>query len=191
MRMKRHGCLRTVLLLAFAVALLYFTAGEGKKIVLRELYPVKYQTYVEKYSGEYGIDKYLVYSIMKVESGFDPKAVSNVGAKGLMQLMDTTAAECSRKADFGYVIPDDMFDAEKNIRTGCYYLKTLMDTYGDTELAVTAYNGGTGNVRKWLGNSLFADGEGGLSDIPYAETKNYVKKVLKAYEIYTNLYKMQ
>ena len=108
-----------------------------------------------------------------------------------MQLMDTTAAECSRKADFGYVIPDDMFDAEKNIRTGCYYLKTLMDTYGDTELAVTAYNGGTGNVRKWLGNSLFADGEGGLSDIPYAETKNYVKKVLKAYEIYTNLYKMQ
>ena len=56
---------------------------------------------------------------------------------------------------------------------------------------MTAYNGGTGNVRKWLGNSLFADGEGGLSDIPYAETKNYVKKVLKTYEIYTNLYKMQ
>lgn len=179
-----------ILAFVFAAVLLWFTAGEGKKLILREIYPVKYQSYVEKYSEEYGIDKYLVYSIMKVESGFDPKAVSNVGAKGLMQLMDDTAAECNRKAGFGYIIPDDMFDAEKNIRTGCMYLKTLMEIYGDTELAVTAYNGGTGNVKKWLKDSQLSDGEGGLSEIPYTETKNYVKKVLKAYDRYISLYKM-
>ncbi len=176
-------------MLIFAAVLLYFAAGDGKTLILKEIYPIKYQSFVEKYSEEYGIDKYLVYSIMKVESGFDPKAVSSAGAKGLMQLMDDTSSECNRKANFGYTIPDDMFDAEKNIRTGCFYLKTLMDTYGDTTLAVTAYNGGTGNVGKWLENSRLSDGEGGLSDIPYTETKNYVKKVLRAYSRYTELYK--
>lgn len=191
MKRKRGctGCIRPVLFILLAAFLLYFAAGNGRKSIMKKLYPTEYQQFVEKYSDEYNLDKYLVYSVIKVESGFNPNAVSAVGAKGLMQLMDKTAEECSRRAGFGYNIPDDLYDPEKNIRMGCCYLRTLMDTYGDMTLVITAYNGGTGNVRKWLGDENFADGEGGLAEIPYEETKNYVDKVLKAYDVYQKLYK--
>ncbi len=172
-----------------AVFLLYFTVGNGKTVILKKLYPIEYQEVVERYAEEYSLDRYLVYAVIKVESGFNENAVSVAGAKGLMQLMETTAQDCNSKANFGYTIPDDLFVAERNVRLGCYYLRQLLDNYGDTELAITAYNGGTGNVDKWLKDETLADGEGGLSDIPYSETKRYVKKVIKAYEAYNNLYK--
>ncbi len=186
---KRRGCLKPVLFILVAVFLLYFFVGDGKEIILKKIYPVEYQEFVESFSDEYGLDRYLVYSVIKVESNFDPDAISNAGAKGLMQLMDKTAAECNAKGKFGYNIPRDLYEPEKNIKLGCYYLSSLMDTYNDMELAVTAYNGGTGNVNKWLKNESLSDGEGGLSDIPYSETKRYVEKVTKTYEIYNRLYK--
>lgn len=190
MKRKRGcmGCFTPVLFIIIAVFLLYYAAGNGKNDIMKKLYPIKYQEYVEKYADEYSLDRYLVYSIIKVESGFNPDAVSAAGAKGLMQLMDNTAEECSRKNDFGYSIPGDLFEPEKNIRMGCCYLRNLMDTYGDMTLVITAYNGGTGNVRKWLGDESLADGEGGLANIPYEETKKYVDKVLNAYSVYTRLY---
>lgn len=188
--MKRKlGCIKPVLIILLAVCLLYFFVGDGKRVILTKIYPIKYQEYVEKYAGEYNLDIYLVYSIIKVESGFDPNAVSHADAKGLMQLMDKTAEYINQNEEFGYTIPDDLFDPQKNIKLGCCYFRTLMDTYGDMELAITAYNGGTGNVDKWLEDETLADGNGGLSDIPYAETKKYVKKVLKTYEMYNKLYK--
>ena len=186
---RRKGCLRPVLIILFTVLLLYFTVGEGKTAIMQQIYPVKFQDYVEKWADEYLLDRYLVYSVIKIESGFDPDAESHAGAKGLMQLMDKTAEECNTKEGFGYNIPDDLFEPEKNIRVGCSYLRKLMDTYENMELAITAYNAGTGNVKKWLQNEELSDGEGGLVSIPYEETDKYVDKVMKAYRIYTRLYK--
>lgn len=186
---KRRGCLKPALFILVAVFLLYFLVGDGKEIILKKIYPVEYQEFVERFADEYGLDRYLVYSVIKVESNFNPDATSNAGAKGLMQLMDKTAAECNLKGEFGYNIPEDLYEPKKNIKLGCYYLSSLMDTYNNMELAVTAYNGGTGNVSKWLKNESLSDGEGGLSDIPYSETKRYVEKVTKTYEVYNRLYK--
>lgn len=186
---KRFGCLRPVFFVLLAIAVLYFTAGEGKTVILKKIYPIKYQQYVEQYSNEFSVDKNLIYAIIKVESNFDRDAVSVAGAKGLMQLMDDTAADCSKKAGFDYIIPADLYVPEKNIRLGCFYISQLMSVYGDTKLAITAYNGGTGNVDSWLSDPQYSDGNGGLSDIPYEETKNYVKKVLNAFEEYNRLYK--
>ena len=188
-RKKKHGCIGLVLAIAFAVLLLYFAAGDGKIEIMKFLHPIKYQDSVEKWAEEYSLDKYLVYSVIKVESRFNSAAESHVGAKGLMQLMDKTASECNTKEGFGYSIPDDLFDSDANIRMGCSYLRQLIDTYGDIELAVTAYNAGTGNVKKWLDDTALADGDGGLREIPYEETRKYVRKVMKAYENYTKLYK--
>ena len=137
---------------------------------------------------EFGLDIYFVYSIIKVESNFEADATSHVGAKGLMQLMDITAEECNEKGEYGYSIPSDLYDPEKNVMLGCSYIKSLMDTYGDKSLALAAYNAGTGNVRKWLEDESLADGNGGLSHIPYEETEDYVKKVIRTYERYTELY---
>jgi len=187
---RKRGCFRYIFFIMLAVLMLFFLVGDGKVMILKQIYPVKYQEYVEKYAEEYDLDKNLIYAVIKVESNFNPDAVSNAGAKGLMQLMDNTAEECNQKGGFSYIIPEDMYVPEKNIRMGCSYLKFLMDTYGDMELVVTAYNGGTGNVDKWLGDETLSDGEGGLADIPYTETKKYVEKVTRTFEIYNRLYKM-
>lgn len=189
MKRKRSGCMKPILFVLLALFLLYFTVGEGKTVILKKIYPIKYQETVERYAEEYSIDRYLVYAVIKVESNFDTDAVSSAGAKGLMQLMDKTAEECNEKGDFGYDIPAALYVPEYNICIGCYYLSYLLEKYEDLELAVTAYNGGTGNVNKWLSDAELSDGEGGLSDIPYSETKNYVKKVIKTYEAYNKLYK--
>lgn len=186
---RKSGCLRLVLIILLAVFLLYFMVGNGKEKILKEIYPIRFQEYVEYYADEYNLDKYLVYSVIKVESNFDPHALSNANARGLMQLMSKTAEECNQKGEFGYTIPADLYNSQKNIHLGCFYLSSLMDTYKDTELAITAYNGGTGNVSKWLEDNKLTDGMGGLSDIPYTETKQYVKKVIKTYEMYNKLYK--
>ncbi len=186
---RKRGCLRSVFFVLLAIFLLYFLVGNGKEDILKKVYPVKYQEYVEKYADEFNLDKYLVYSVIKVESGFDPHALSNAGAKGLMQLMDGTAEECNQKGEFGFKIPADLYEPEKNIALGSYYLSSLMTTYEDMELAVIAYNGGTGNVKKWLADESLTDGEGGLLEIPYTETENYVKKIKKTYEMYNKLYK--
>ncbi len=188
--MKKFGCIRFVFFLLLAVCCLYFTVGEGKTRVMKKIYPIKYQEYVEKFSEEYGLDKNLVYAIIKVESNFDETAVSVADAKGLMQLMDNTAEGCNKEEDFGYTIPNDLFDPECNIRIGCYYISKLIDHYGNARLAVTAYNGGTGNVQKWLKDETLSDGLGGLKKIPYKETERYVKKVFKTFEKYNTLYKI-
>ena len=189
MKRKRGCILKPIMFILLALAVLYFTVGEGKTTVLKKIYPIKYQEYVESFAEEYALDKNLVYAVIKVESNFDRDAVSHAGAKGLMQLMDITAEECNNKAKFGYNIPEDLFVPEKNIRLGCYYIRQLVENYGDVDLAITAYNGGTGNVSKWLADIELADGKGGLEKIPYTETKSYVKKVFKTFEMYNKLYK--
>ncbi len=189
MKRKRGCILRPIMFVLLAVAALYFTVGEGRTAVLKKIYPIKYQEYVESCAQKYSLDKNLVYAVIKIESNFDETAVSHVGAKGLMQLMNVTAEDCNKKANFGYTIPDDLFVPERNIRLGCYYISQLMSIYGNMELAITAYNGGTGNVSKWLEDSELADGEGGLKKIPYEETRKYVKKVFKAFEMYNKIYK--
>ena len=191
-RIRKRSCLRFVLLSILTVFLLVFVSGKGRDAVLKYIYPVKYSTQVEKYSSEYGLDKYLVYSVIRTESKFDENAQSDVGAKGLMQLMDETAAECNKKGGFGYDIAEDIFNPDVNVSLGCYYLKQLLESYdGDISLAITAYNGGTGNVGKWLKDDELSDGDGGLLDIPFKETKGYVDKVLKAYNKYTQIYKSE
>lgn len=188
-RRKRKGCLRFLFLCVITIFLLFFVIGEGREKILEYMYPLEYSDLVEKYSEENKLDKYLVYSVIRTESKFKEDATSKVGAKGLMQLMDSTAEDCNIKGGFGYNIPEEIYKPEVNISLGCYYLKKLIDTYdGDISLAITAYNGGAGNVGKWLKDENLTDGDGGLIDIPFEETKGYVDKVLDAYNKYTNIY---
>lgn len=170
------------------VLLICLCTGCSKQALLKKVYPIKYQDYVEKYAEEYNLDKYLVYAVIKVESKFNPEAISNAGAVGLMQVMEDTAKECNEKGGFGYDIPEDLSNPEVNIRIGCYYLNLLYEKYGDMELAVMAYNGGKGNVDKWLADESLSDGNGGLVEIPYEETKKYVEKVFNALDTYNELY---
>ena len=148
-------------------------SGIGSNITA-QTYPIKYQNLVEKYSKKYDVDKYLVYAVIKAESKFDQYAVSQAGAYGLMQLQTETASDCAKKLDLKVNLPDDLY---------------VPDKYeGDISLAIAAYNGGIGNVDSWLKDERYKDGKGGLSDIPFAETKNYVTGVNSAYQKYKELY---
>lgn len=157
--------------------------------VLKWRYPIKYQEQVEKYSDEYGLDKYLVYSVIMCESSFEPEARSRAGARGLMQLMPATAqwfAENKEKIEYSEEL---LYDPDYNIRLGCAYLKYLNKRFnGNTDNVLAAYNAGEGRVREWLSSSLYSSDGENLSDIPYPETKNYVERVKEAYALYIRLY---
>ena len=148
------------------------------------IYPRKYSNYVEKYSEEYNIDENLVYSVMKAESKFNKDVVSHKGAKGLMQISDITRDWAIEELQLGDI---DIFDPDINIKIGCWYLNKLYKQFGTLDLAIAAYNGGSGNVRNWLGNEEYSK-NGELYNIPFPETSNYVVKVKKNYENYNMLY---
>ena len=113
---------------------------------------------IEKYAHKNGLNKKLVNAVVKVESNFNNKAVSSAGAKGLMQLMPSTAQKLG---------VNNPFDSEQNISGGTKYLSHLISKYNSVELGLAAYNAGPENVNKY----------GGVP--PYNETQNYVKKILE------------
>lgn len=154
------------------------------------IFKTTYLDYVENSCKGTGIDPYLVLSIIRVESGFNPNAKSSKEAKGLMQITDTT---CS---DVSYILTDmgnniDAYDPETNIKIGVSYLKTLIKKYnGNYYIALLAYNAGMGNVDNWISKGIIsADlNDHIVPEIPFNETKNYLRKVITTYHIYKLLY---
>ncbi|MBO5262556.1 MAG: lytic transglycosylase domain-containing protein [Clostridia bacterium] len=149
-------------------------------------YPQKYKEYVVRYANEYGVPEYIVYSVIKVESGFDKGAVSKKGACGLMQLMPETyewlleIMPLENVSGKNEVKERDIFNEEENIKCGTYYLSILYKKYGSWELAFCAYNAGTGNVDKWLKEKPFY--------IRFSETQKYVNKLKVVTSKYKSLY---
>lgn len=150
--------------------------------IIEYIFPFSYNGYIETYSEKYGVDKYLAYAIIKAESNFNKDTVSRRGAKGLMQIMDKTAAWCADKiGKDGY----DLFEPEDNIELGTFYVAYLLDYYdGNEQNAVAAYNAGHGNVDSWLSNSEYSKNGKTLDVIPFEETDKYVKKIMFYRKIY-------
>lgn len=152
-------------------------------------YPTKYEEYVVKYSKKYKVDPVLVYSVIKVESNFDPDARSDVGARGLMQIMedayDWIKFRLNDNESTGY---DDMYDPETNIKYGSYYLSYLMDKYDNSiELTAAAYHCGMGMVDSWIEDGIIDKDNFDVKDIPDEndQTSYYVTKIMDAYEGYS------
>lgn len=171
------------------IILIAITFYFNYKNVLKIFYPKQYNTIVETYSNEYRLDANLVYAIIKIESKFDSYAKSKKSAAGLMQITPQTAEYIARLIGQYNYDSDILFDPKINIRFGCYYFsKLLKDFDNNLYCALAAYNGGEGNVRKWM--TIDTNGKRTLSinDIPYYETRQYVLSVTKNYRIYQELY---
>lgn len=150
------------------------------------LYPNDYKAEVDRYSRKYGVSAELVYAVIRAESKFDKDAVSSKGAKGLMQIMDTTCEWVSEKIEISDI---DLFDPAVNIEIGTYYLSYLLDLYkGNKECAIAAYNAGPANVDEWLSDEKYSKDGKNLDQIPFEETDRYVKKVMENIEKYGFLY---
>ena len=154
----------------------------------KSAYPREYAEYVEVYAEAYGVPEELVYAVIRTESDFDSGAVSPVGAVGLMQLMPSTFEWLTNDMLFEHLESGMLYDPETNVKYGTYCLSYLYDRYGDWDLAIAAYNGGLGNVDKWLADDRYADGEGGLKKIPFRETRQFLARVTDAWEMYERLY---
>jgi soluble lytic murein transglycosylase len=144
-------------------------------------YPMVFQQEVEEASGKNGIDPLLIISIMREESRFDANARSIAGALGLMQLMPSTAHKFDKQVKIALKNAGQLHDAKTNILIGSYYLKHLIKTFNSIPLAIAAYNAGEEAVREWLKKGNYTTVDEFIEDIPYDETRNYVKRVLTTY----------
>ena len=182
---------RKIILVTLIILLLIFFLFKLKDEVLKKLYPIEYSEYVYKYSEENNIDPLLVFSIIKAESNFKRSATSNSGAIGLMQLMPETAKEMLEIIGDDYVIKEQLYNPEQNIKIGTKYYAYLLKRYNNKELALAAYNAGIGNVDDWISQGIIKRDGSDLENIPYKETNNYVRKILRNYRIYQYLYGKQ
>jgi len=162
----------------------------GINIGLKLVYPLHYTEYIIKYSNEYEIDPHLVAAIINVESNYDVNAKSQKEARGLMQISPNTGKWASGKLNIEDFSLESLYIPQINIQIGCWYINVLNEEFnGNLKLVLAAYNGGSGNVNKWLKDKQYSiDGEN-LHNIPFKETDEYVKKVLKNYSMYKKIYK--
>lgn len=155
--------------------------------ILMRFYTKEYQYYVEKYSNEYEVDSNLIFAIIKAESNFNESAVSNKDAKGLMQLMYPTAVDVAKVLDVE-IDEEKVLEPQYNIMIGTKYMSMLFSKYQNAGLALAAYNAGSGNVDKWITEGTIDVNGANIENIPYKETNNYVRKILRNYHIYKEIY---
>ena len=156
----------------------------GYKPYLKKFeYPLKYSEYVNEAAGKYNLDPFLIYSVIKAESKFNPEAESSKNAQGLMQITPETADWAKEK--MGISPETDIFDPQVNIDVGSWYLaKLLVDHDGNLVAALAAYNAGSSNVNEWKDE----DGSFIAENIEFEETYVYVEKITEYYKTYQKLY---
>jgi peptidoglycan lytic transglycosylase len=176
---------------ALVVGLSLFSSGGGRLNAwhTRAVYPLDHAAAIRRAARHNGLDPALVAAVMYGESGFDARARSPRGAVGLMQVLPETAAQIAHETGGVAFVTGDLEDAVVNIRYGCYYLRRAFDLFGGRTLAaVAAYNAGVGRVTRWVAAAHAAGHELRLADIPYAETRAYVGRVLSLRRVYRTTY---
>lgn len=166
---------------ALAAAFAYVNSTEPAWYV-RLRYPLDYQAIVRGHSRNYQLDPALLAAVIYQESKFRAHARSSSGAVGLMQLLPSTAEGIAVHTGGTKFRVSDLDDPEINVRYGSWYLRHLLDKYGDERTALAAYNAGQENVDHWR-----AEGKG----IEFAETRHYVKRVEHLKTLYRRGYRAQ
>jgi soluble lytic murein transglycosylase len=153
------------------------------------LFPLAYWDALRAEGQRRGVDPYLLASITRQESGFEPSTVSNAGAVGLMQIMPEEATRIATAGELGSITREDLFDPEKNIAVGAAeYAQKLASMNGNHVLAIASYNAGSEAVGTWLEKTPIDDLDLFVDSIPYAETRLYVKTVTRNRFEYRRIY---
>lgn len=161
-------------------------------VQMRFVYMWPYQQEILYYSERNKIDPFLVAAIIKNESGYDGKAVSHVGAVGLMQIMPETGQWIAEQMGLEDYHEDDLYLTKTNIRMGCWYVGELEHEFqGNLALAMIAYNAGRGQTKMWMDENQWDYDFNHLEEIPYPDTKEYVAKVLRDRDKYYLYYRDQ
>jgi soluble lytic murein transglycosylase len=153
------------------------------------LFPRPYWADLKKYSVANGLDPYLVASLIRQESEFNPIAVSHANAVGLMQLLPKTGRLVARQEKLKHYNPSELYTPAVNLQLGTRFFRSTVDHFGGSiEYALAAYNAGDDRVEEWLGQGKYRDAQEFVESIPFTETREYVQAILRNASVYRQLY---
>jgi soluble lytic murein transglycosylase len=163
--------------------------AQGEEALWWMAWPTAYDATVERAARAHGVEPALVYAIMREESGYQPDAVSVVGARGLTQIMPDTGRRLARDLGAAAFDPAELFVPERNLELGAFYLSQLVDRFdGRLSAAIASYNAGPEAVARWLAADAGREDDEWVESIPYDQTRSYVKRVLRSVHVYRALY---
>jgi soluble lytic murein transglycosylase len=153
------------------------------------LFPRPYWVDLKRFSVANGLDPYLVASLIRQESEFNPLAVSRANAVGLMQLLPKTGKVVAHQVDLKRYNPTQLFTPEVNLQLGTRYFRGMVDKFGGSfENALAAYNAGSDRVEEWMGQGKYRDSAEFVESIPFTETREYVQAIMRNASVYKQLY---
>lgn len=192
---RRNTALKKYLALFAAVIVILLGFGSWKLwnsdfVQMRFVYMWPYQQDILEYSSKNKIDPFLIAAIIKNESGFDHKAVSDAGAVGLMQIMPDTGRWIAEQMGIEGYTDDALYLSRTNIRMGCWYIGELEHEFKENlALIMIAYNAGRGQTKVWMQENNWDYNFNKTEEIPFADTREYVSKVLHDRDKYYLYYK--
>jgi len=152
-------------------------------------FPLPYRADLERYSKQYGLDPFLTAALIRQESEFDPKALSRSNARGLMQIMPATGRELSHRVNLKTYSTARLYQPVVSLQLGTYYLKTISDNLkGNWEATLAAYNAGLSHVHAWMSWGEFREPAEFIETVPFEQTRNYIKIVLRNADMYRRIY---
>ncbi len=153
------------------------------------IYPMPYADLIHQYSEQHNLDPFLVAAVIKAESRFRSRATSHKDARGLMQILPSTGEWIAASIGLQGFTPEQLYEPEVSIILGTWYLRDLLRQFdGNLPAALAAYNAGRTTVQGWLDEGCWDGQVGGVADVPYGETRDYIVKVLANYDAYTEVY---
>ena len=154
------------------------------------LFPRPYWDALRRYSDENGLDPYLVASLIRQESEFNPGVVSHANAYGLMQILPSTGKSTAKRVGLQNYKTDSLLEPTVNIELGTKYFREMVDHFGgQVEYALAAYNAGSSRVETWRSSGTYRDIEEFVESIPFTETREYVQAIVRNAEVYKRVYK--
>jgi soluble lytic murein transglycosylase len=152
------------------------------------LFPKAYWADLKRSSAANGLDPYLVASLIRQESEFNPNAVSRANAVGLMQLLPKTGKLVAKEVKLKRYSASQLYTPAVNLQLGTRYFRGMVDKFGGFEYALAAYNAGSDRVEDWLSQGTYRDPQEFVESIPFTETREYVQAILRNASVYKQLY---
>ena len=152
------------------------------------LFPKPYWMDLKHYAAANALDPYLVASLIRQESAFNPNAVSHANAVGLMQLLPKVGKGVAKQEKLKHFSTQQLFTPATNLRLGTRYFRSMVDKFGSFEYALAAYNAGIDRVQDWMGQGKYRDPQEFVESIPFTETREYVQNILRNANVYRQLY---
>ena len=180
--LKRSSAIAVAVGVGIVAGIALSVPDKLEETILEVTLPLRHDDIIRQQAGEKDIDAALIAAVIYSESRFRDQT-SHAGARGLMQVQPRTAFDIARHSGATTFVLRDLSDPDINIRYGTFYLRELLDRYGDNEVAaLAAYNAGPTNADRWGGSEL------SLEEIPTEETRGYVDEVLEKQDDYRDKY---